>query len=549
MLATILIWLYTLFLCYVYGFLFLKLLQRFLRIEADFPIFPLIVVTGLVALTTLASFFSLFLQTGLFLNLLLFGGALIVVLTRRVPLPRFAGSAAVLPWAIISVALLIVLENATHRPLNPDTNIYHAQAIHWIESYPAVPGLGNLHGRLAFNSGWFVSNALFSLAFLGLRSFHLTASVLFLAVLLYFRDGFQAIARGEYSVSAFLKIFSFPLAFSLLGAEISSPGTDLPVILLLWVIAVLWAEHSERVQSFHPLLIVLLSTFVLSVKLSAAPILLLALFLCGSMLFRREKHQFTGMAVFAGFVLLPFLVRNMILSGYLLYPFPVIDLFSFDWKVPAERAVSERISILSWAHFPRMDPAQVLAMPFGQWFPQWLEDQTINRRIMLFTALLSPLMAAPGAIFKIASRHHWFGWLVFYLGVLFWLFTAPDFRFVYGFIIPTILLAFIPWLRLALSRLQFSLVPVSHILSVSVLAYLLFAWAASFEARTFADRLLLPADYDRVSTQACALKNSMAFCAKAYHACSYDSFPCIPGPRPWVELRSSTLRDGFRSTP
>src|SRR5688500_8271935 len=76
MLATVLIWFYTLFLCYVYGFLFLKLLQRFLRIEADFPIFPLTVVAGLVALTTLASFFSLFPQTGFFLNLLLFGGAL-----------------------------------------------------------------------------------------------------------------------------------------------------------------------------------------------------------------------------------------------------------------------------------------------------------------------------------------------------------------------------------------------------------------------------------------------------------------------------------------
>src|SRR5690349_10846674 len=296
MLATILIWLYTFFLCYVYGFLFLKLLQRFLRIEADLPIFPLAVVAGLVALTTLASFLSLFLETGLFLNLLLFSGALIVVLTRRVPLPRFTGSAAVLPLTLLSVAVLIVLENATHRPINPDTNIYHAQTIHWIESFPAVPGLGNLHGRLAFNSGWLMSNALFSLAFLGLRSFHLTAGVLFLAVLFYFWDGFQALARGEYKTSAFIKVFSFPLVFSLLGAEISSPGTDLPVSLLLWLIAVLWAEHSEQELPFHALLIVLLSTFVLTVKLSAAPILLLALFLWGSMLFRREKRQFAGVA-------------------------------------------------------------------------------------------------------------------------------------------------------------------------------------------------------------------------------------------------------------
>ena len=65
MILTLLIWLYTLFLCYVYGHLFLK------RLCNELPASPLIVIAGLVFLTTLASFFSLFFQIGLLFNLLL----------------------------------------------------------------------------------------------------------------------------------------------------------------------------------------------------------------------------------------------------------------------------------------------------------------------------------------------------------------------------------------------------------------------------------------------------------------------------------------------
>ncbi len=548
MLVTVLIWLYTLFLCYVYGFLFLDFARRFLRIQADLPMPALIMVSGLIVLTTLASFFSLFFQTGLFINLVLLLGAAAALLTHGISWPRFIKRPGAFPaFILLGLALLIVLENTTHRPLNPDTDIYHAQAIHWIESFPAVPGLGNLHGRLAYNSAWFVSNALFSLSFLGLRSFHLTAGALFLAVLLFFWDGFQAPARDQYRASSLLKVLFLPLAFSQLGAELSSPGTDLPVSLLLWLLAVLWAEHTEQEQPFHPILIVLFAAFALTVKLSAAPVLLLALFVSGEAILRRQKRHLVGLAACGVLVLLPFLARNVILSGYLLYPFPSLDLFSFDWKVPLQRVIDEAQSIRAWGRFPRMDATQALALPFGQWFPQWLADQTLNRRLMFFAALLSLLPAIPGILAKAASRRYWLGWLVFYLGTLFWLFNAPDFRFGYGFLIGTILLVLAPWFAFALKRTTFFPIKVSALASLLVLAYLGFTLATSFEARTFASRLLLPADYDHVPTQACALANGTVFCAKAYNACSYEAFPCIPGPRPWVELRGPTLRDGFRA--
>jgi len=246
-------------------------------------------------------------------------------------------------------------------------------------------------------------------------------------------------------------------------------------------------------------------------------------------------------------VLFPFLARNVILSGYLLYPFPSIDLFPVDWKIPLERAIGERMSIQAWGRFPRLEAARVLAMPFGEWFPKWLDEQTLNRRLIFDAALLSPLAVLPGLAI---ARRFWLGWLVFYAGTLFWLFSAPDFRFGYGFLIGTIAMALAPWFAAVLKRTIFPAPRVSAVIGLLIMAYLGITLATSFEAHTLASRLLLPVGYDRVATQACSLANGTVFCAKAYNACSYDAFPCIPSPRPRVELRdAANLSDGFRTVP
>ena len=40
-------------------------------------------------------------------------------------------------------------------PTHWDLGLYYLNTIRWINTYPIVPGLGNLHGRLAFNHSFF----------------------------------------------------------------------------------------------------------------------------------------------------------------------------------------------------------------------------------------------------------------------------------------------------------------------------------------------------------------------------------------------------------
>lgn len=547
MLAAVIIWAYILGLSYVYGSVLINWSMSGMYFRDEQPAKALINLAGLVFLTVLASFFTLFSSINWIIHLLLIVGAVGAVLKKDVGQPKFQVSITGAALLIFSLVIMIVLENGTHRPVNPDTNIYHAQAIRWIESYPVVQGLGNLHGRLAFNSAWFVTNALFSFSFLNLRSFHLVPGILFLIFVVYCWDGFQKILRREYSLSVLIKTAYIPLAFSQLGAEISSPGTDLPANLFVWLVVLLWVENIEKPRPFYPMLIVIFASFAVIIKFSTIPILLLTFLILWEAVRKQGKRQVFLLATCGVIIFLPFILRNIILSGYLVYPFPALDLFSVDWKVPFSRAEEERLSILAWARRPNQDSEQVLALKFTEWFPAWWADQTANRKGILAAGLFSVFTTVPGWWVNRYLRMPRAVWLVMYFGTLFWLVSAPDFRFGYGFLVATILLAGLPWVMFILERVKPVAFAIPGVLYVSLVIFLVFTLIRSVDMKTLPDRIILPTDYDHVPTETCNLANGKVQCAKAYNACSYFEFPCIPNPRPHVELRGKTLEEGFRT--
>ena len=92
----------------------------------------------------------------------------------------------------------------------------------------------------------------------------------------------------------------------------------------------------------------LMCVFAVSIKLSAAMIVLLAL-VPAARLIREKKWNEIGVYMIYGVIMiLPFLVRNVIISGYLIYPYPELDLFHLDWKMPAYTLVYDRNEIKVW---------------------------------------------------------------------------------------------------------------------------------------------------------------------------------------------------------
>lgn len=68
-------------------------------------------------------------------------------------------------------------------------------------------------------------------------------------------------------------------------------------------------------------------------------------------------------------VCLPWMVRTVVISGWLLYPFPALDLFSVDWKMPAGPIALDAAQIKTWGR--ALNNAALVDMPMREWFPGW----------------------------------------------------------------------------------------------------------------------------------------------------------------------------------
>ncbi len=548
------------FLCY--GRAFLRLLCLLSGKDARFKS-PLVLqfLTGLAIVTTIASLFSLFFPlNGPVLAIITAGAVVLFVFEWKED--HFKGfiKGFIFPsgkklWILVcSVLLLIVLEVSTRTPGNSDTGIYHAQAIRWIETYPAVPGLGNLHNRFAYNSSWLVVNALFSFAFTHLRSFHTLPGFLMTVFVLYAMQGVLQIFHRESRLSNWFTACLLPLLFFKQLSESASPGTDLPAILLSWFILAEWMKDIETPGNdpCRPVILVLLSAFAITIKLSVLPILLIPIFFIVNQFLHRETKAVFIMILLVVLVLIPWMARNVITSGYLVYPEPALDLFQVDWKIPKEEVISERITIQSWARIQRMDASVVHDMPFSTWFPIWFRNLSLFYQCMLWVILFSPMILLLSVILN-KTRHTTlvislkilpvYGLL--YFSLIFWLFNAPSLRFGFGFLTATFVFTLLPVFIL----LQKKQCPWINRLAAISLVFSCFLFYGFFyqgsEMKTLPERLAIPADYENLSTTPCQLDTVTVFCADWYSVCGYDAFPCVPQVNPDVSLRRNSLRNGF----
>jgi hypothetical protein len=205
-----------------------------------------------------------------------------------------------------------------------------------------------------------------------------------------------------------------------------------------------------------------LVVFAVTVKLSTAPLLLLPLWwLVRSGQFR-SWPVLLGLAALALAVVAPWLARNYVLSGYLVFPVAATGLFEPSWKFPEKelRLHSEYIT-----EFARNTKAyyeiNVHNKPMSFWAPLWWsQQQGINKLIYLalpaLLVLALPLLAWQYRRQRLPQIQSILLMTLFaWGGVIFWFMLAPSFRFGYGFLFATLALLLLPlaWEVVRSSRL------------------------------------------------------------------------------------------------
>lgn len=309
-----------------------------------------------------------------------------------------------------------------------DSGLYHFQSIRWIEDYPLVSGIANIHSRLGFNNSIFHLHAFCNVFENFSISHHVVNGVIWgYAILL----SITLIVSRERFLAGIGIASAVTLLFLFIGNRLSSPQTDTPVFvfqLISLLYAVKWMQFSEKSD-----LIALISCLALlpTLKLSSAIYgLCITVFVVAIVLFRRKDSLKIAViyGIFGSVLLVLWGVRSVYLSGYPLYPSTIGGL-DLPWTIDQEVLMRERNDVLAWARMPGENYLDSLHN--WSWMPSWFER---SKRFLIYKVPF--ILTAAGVIYillqgiKSSVKNILFASLLLVVGsTLFWFFTGPDPRF------------------------------------------------------------------------------------------------------------------------
>ncbi|NLG05857.1 MAG: hypothetical protein GX567_18835 [Clostridia bacterium] len=416
-------------------------------------------VAGIAVNTTYAGFYSLFGGVNIAANVVLLILCAVCVflerdyykeLTQRVKMIK--NQKITVSKLIMVLLALIIIAGISYFCSNTgfmyDTGLYHAQSIRWTEEYGAVKGIANIHERFGYNSSFFSFMALYSMKDLFGQSLHSGQAFIGAIVCIYAVCGLFTHWSRKYLFSNVCRVA--PVIYTIIILfEIISPTTDFPTVyLIMWLVIrfALLAENGETDSAPYALLAVF-TVFLVALKLTAVCMVLIVIYPAYDMI-RHKKWKQVMICVAAGLILIaPYLIRNVIISGWLVYPFASLDLFLVDWKLPAETAIGDATDIKVYARY--VYDRSLVSQSIFQWFPTWWEGQRPLERFFSAAALLAApaglivcairlLMArkvVDTKLFQIVLLN-----IVMICGFAFWMFSSPLHRYGYAFLLTVPLL-------------------------------------------------------------------------------------------------------------
>lgn len=322
---------------------------------------------------------------------------------------------------------LITLAQSATKPYILDNESYYIQTIKWINEYGYVIGLANLHGFLAQNSAWHTLQAGFNFSFITDFLNDLNGFLFVLISLL-------AIEKLHNYKSA-LDLQGLCLGLILLFAPFfmqftNAPSPDLLVFVLTPYIFYVFITQFDKIDTDSFKVFLSLVVFLCFVKVTIAITSLLVLILFVKH-FQSLRRNLLDYILLGGIVLLLFIIKNAIISGYALFPIEAVDLFNFDWKQP--KALMS-LSTYGTAAALNDNPDVSLFINSIRRFLFWLNTPKLHGVFNKTYILL--LLIYPWVIYKIKSRR---SLLIIYMlallqFVILWN-SSPQYRFFFVFII------------------------------------------------------------------------------------------------------------------
>lgn len=444
MVTVLLSWLYISLLCTLIGVGVLGLVKN-LQFSWIYYL-----IAGMIAITVYVEYFSIFAKIGATAHILLLCAALLCGYCRRNTLRKLWKEYApfLFSWeGFFYFAFMLLLAFFTSRgEFHTDTNIYHAAAIRLYEEYGMLKGAGNLQLHYAYNSAYLAFASIFSMNWLFGQSVHTTTGFLEIIMCLYAFHGLKDFKKHENHITDMMKVGI--LFYTLVNITRSmSPATDYATMYFVLFIITAWCERlesEERTNDIPYALLSLAAVFTATLKFSACLLVLVAAWPAFCLVKDRRWKEIAAYIACGVLILMPFLVRNYYISGWLLYPFDGIDIFHTVWKVPKEYLLIDAYQIKVWGRC--LYDVSKIDLPVSEWIVPWWEHQFRYEKMFLGAVALGAVLQLFLLLQKIVTGQKLRPQLVIlhisiWGNILVWFFMAPFIRYGLAFLFAVIMIA------------------------------------------------------------------------------------------------------------
>ena len=474
MIWIILSWVYITVVSFLIGCLLTSLIRKVFKLHLKETLhFSFVCINGFLFISFIISLWVLFYKVDMLANIFLVFLALLSLFLNKKEIAglvkTYSADAGKTSKAILLFFILFVFVMAciSYMPSShADDSGCFSPAIKWIQEFGTVPGIANLDARLGYNSTWFDLQALFGFAFLKAGLFNDLNGLLFLYILIYSLHAIDKLLKGESSfINYFKALFFLPILFIYFGFShdimlysiqfFTSPTYDIPVTFILWMLFFLFFELRELKTPFsasvRPYLVILYSAYLITVKLNAAPVVIIALFILAVLLKERKYRNALIASGLCILIAVPWIVKTVVSCGYILFPFVEIDVLNVDWKLTPRAVLYIESSVMTWAIDPNLYGSTTLLNDKGHfsaaikdWFPVWFSQQNYINTIIFFITIISGLAwLFTGIKGFLKNKKDFFRQnavdIVFALtilaGVLLWFTKGPAPRYGYGYLL------------------------------------------------------------------------------------------------------------------
>ena len=400
-------WLYVLITTFCLGYAFSRLAGKLFgyRIKSVDGL----LMAGLGAATVYAQFFSLFYRVSLLANVVLVIFSAMAVLfwhqdMKRLLTESFRGSSRAVK--ILIPVLFVLWAYFTSRGyMVHDTKLYHAQSIRWIEEYGIVPGQGVVNSRFSYNSSVFSLAALYSLKFVFGQSMHAMSGWFAFLLSVTTLDIIKGVKKFRFSDFANVAAIYY---LTLITDEVLAPSSDYATMCVLFFLVIKWLrllEQPKEDQQTAPYgLLCVLGVYALTLKLTAGLILLLLIKPAYRLLKEKQWKQILCYILLGILTAAPWLIRGVLISGWLLYPFPALDLFDLPWKQKTEWVKTDAGAIKTWGR--GVNNSVLAAQPIWEWYGTWFKTLSLMEKGIALVDIAA-LVSFVGAAIAVFLRKNW----------------------------------------------------------------------------------------------------------------------------------------------